>query len=367
MESYTNQIFQIDYPEIKSIFQAHFESRIIAIQYELSHNVVGKPGICGEYVIPKLTFAFESGSEETLTLFVRRQLDSKESKQAHHYQYLGQYGIPTPKFYGSKREDNGCEIIILDHAEEIIDELEFFSLEGNIKNFIDLAAHLSCVNPPLDYLALIGRDMGGKNDTRDWKTWMPWSIYILDKIWDLASKGQLNQDLQDLCSSDKLKIELQTIARALIRKIYSLELGIAHSDFRPNNMVFLRPDKRLGLIDFEDVMIDAKYYDIALYLGAPEPAFEWDFKLKDEYVDYFIERSRCYGSKDLEHNAFKAELFCIWYTRKLNLWEWLPNEFGGPPYNFFPAGRNKDERCANLFSLMKTLAEYRHEISDQIH
>jgi hypothetical protein len=362
MEPYTNQLFQIDYSEIKDLFQIHFGNRIAAIQYELSKNMVGKPGICGEYVIPILTFAFENGPEETVTLFVRRQLDNKESKQSHHYQYLSQFGIPVPKLYGTKYDSKGCEIIILDYATEIIDEPEFFSLEKNVRDFIDLSARFSCLNPPLEYLALIGRDMGGKSDTRDWKTWMPWSIYILDKIWDWASKDQLNQELKELCSSNQLKIELQTIAKALVRKINSLKIGITHSDFRPNNMVFLRQNKQLGLIDFEDIMIDAKYYDIALYLGAPGSAFRWNSKLKDEYIDYFIERSRCYGGEDLEHDAFKLELFSIWYTRKINLWEWLPHELGGPSYDFFPAGKNKAERCSNLFSLLKTLVEYRDEI-----
>jgi len=362
MEPYTNQLFQIDYSEIKDIFQTRLGKKIIAIQYELSKNIVGKPGICGEYAIPTLTFTFENDLEETISLFVRRQLDSKESKQSHHYQYLSQFGIPVPKLYGTKYDSNGCEIIILEYATEIIDELEFFSLGKNIRDFIDLSARFSCLNPPLEYLALIGRDMGGKNDTRDWKTWMPWSIYILDKIWDLSSKDRLNQELKELCSSNKVKIELQTIAKALIRKINGLKIGIVHSDFRPNNMVILRQNKQLGLIDFEDIMIDAKYYDIAQYLGAPEPAFPWNPKLKDDYIDFFLERSRYYGGEDLDHDAFKSELFSIWYTRKINLWEWLPHEFGGPSYDFFPAGKNKNERCNNLFFLLKTLIEHRDKI-----
>jgi hypothetical protein len=366
MESYTNQLFQIVYSEIKDLFQACFGKRITAIQYELSKNMVGKPGICGEYAIPTLTFSFESSPEETMTLFVRRQLDSKESKQSHHYQYLSQADIPVPKLFGTKYDSKGCEIIILDYATEIIDELEFFSLEKNIRDFIDLSARFSCLNPSLDYLSLIGRDMASKGDTRDWKTWMPWSIYILDKIWDLSSKDQLNRELKGLCGSNKLKIELQTIAKALIGKINGLKTGIVHSDFRPNNMVFLQQNQQLGLIDFEDVMIDAKYYDIAQYLGAPEPAFTWDPRLKDDYVDYFIGKSCYYGGEELAHDAFKSELFSIWYTRKINLWEWLPHEFGGPSYNFFPAGKNKDERCDNLFSLLKTLIDYRDKIAQTI-
>ena len=62
MEPYTSQLFQIDYSEIEDLFQTHFEKRITTIQYELSKNIVSKPGICGEYAIPTLTFTFENGS-----------------------------------------------------------------------------------------------------------------------------------------------------------------------------------------------------------------------------------------------------------------------------------------------------------------
>ena len=71
----------------------------------------------------------------------------------------------------------------------------------------------------MEYIALIGRDMGSKSDTRDWKTWMPWSVYIIEKIWDLASKNCLGIELKELCSSNKIKNDLQEIAYGLIKKI----------------------------------------------------------------------------------------------------------------------------------------------------
>lgn len=362
MEPYKDQLFEVDYLAIKDIFEHNFGRGITSIQYERTNKKVGMPGICGEYIIPQFAITFNERTTKTITLFARKQLDCKESKQSHHYKYLSELGVPVPKLYGTRSDSQGCEILIMDYAQEIVDETSFFSDEKNLKDFIDLAARLSCVTLPLEYLALIGRDMGSKNDTRDWKTWMPWSIYILDKIWDLASGNKLNDDLKELCSSNRIKIDLQTIALALIKKINSLEVGIAHGDFRPNNMVLLTTNNQLGLIDFEDVILDTKYYDIARYLGAPGSLFKWDNRHRDEYVDYFIERNNYYGGNKLIPSEFKTELFHIWYARTINLWEWLPHEYGGPSYDFIPAGRNREERCKNIYKHLKGLIESRNEI-----
>ena len=363
MESYKDQLFEIDYPELKEMLQGNFERGITSIQYEVTGKKVGMPGICGEYVIPRIVLRFNDGTTATLTLFARRQLNSRESKQAHHYKYLTGLGIPAPKLFGTKCDSKGCEIMLLNYENEIIDEKAFFSSEENIRKFIDLAARLSCVNPPLEYLSLIGRDMAGKNDTRDWKTWMPWSIYILDRVWQLAGNGSLNRDLERLCSSNSVKTDLQANALALLRRINALEVGLSHSDFRPNNMVLLAEGGRLGLIDFEDVILDAKHYDIARYLGAPAPLFKWADELRDDYLDYFMKRNDFYDGTKLTLPSFKQELFQIWYTRTLNLWEWLPNEYGGPGYDFTPAGKDKDECCANLFQQLAVLVENRKAIA----
>jgi hypothetical protein len=362
METYQNQLFGITCPELKEMLEANFENGIASIQYEDTGKNVGMPGICGEYILPRMRLCFNNGTTAAFTLFVRRQLNKRESKQAHHYRYLSRLGIPTPKLYGSKCDASGCEIMLLSYENEIVDERAFFSQEENIKKFLDLAARLSCVKPSLEYFSLIGRDMAGKNDTRDWKTWMPWSVYILDRIWVMAMKGDLNRDLKKLCSSDEIKTDLQTNALALLRWINCLEIGVCHSDFRPNNMVMLTECNQLGLIDFEDVMLDARHYDIAQFLGAPSPLFKWDDGLRNEYVDYFIERNKFYGGSKLHPPAFEQELFLIWYTRTLNLWEWMPNECGGPGYDFIPAGKDKGERCDNIYKYLSALVENRKAI-----
>ncbi len=362
MEAYKDQLFEIGYPELKEILQGNFKCDITSIQYEVTEKKVSMPGICGEYIIPRIALGFDDGRAATLMLFARRQLNSRESKQAHHYKYLGGLGIPAPKLYGTKCDAQGCEIMLLNYEKEITDEKAFFSSEENIRKFLDLAARLSCISPPLEYVSLIGRDMASKNDTRDWKTWIPWSVYILDRIWQLAGNGKLNGDLERLCSSDLVKTNLQANALPLLRRINGLEIGLSHSDFRPNNMVLLAGDQ-LGLIDFEDVILDAKHYDIARYLGAPASLFKWTNELRDEYLDYFITSIDFYSGAKLDRVALKQELFHIWYTRTLNLWEWLPGEYGGPGYDFTPAGRDKEERCNNLYKYLAALVENRSSIA----
>lgn len=354
MNNYKNQLFGIEYSELKELLQPNYDSAIEYIKYEVTENKVSMPGICGEYCIPRLEIGRNSRNEY-LTIFARRQLDSKESKQSHHYKYLENNGISVPKLYGSKIDNNNCEILLLEYAQEIKDEIEFFSSENNILDFINLAAQLSSIKPSFNYLGLVGKDMGSKGDTRDWKTWMSWSIYILDKIWELASNSSLGNDIKKLCSDYYTKEKLQKIAFTMINKIGSMEIGIVHSDFRPNNMVFIPGSKKLSLIDFEDIIIDAKYYDIARYLGAPEQVFKLDINRKDDYINEFIKKCSLYNEHCLEFYRLKNDLFHIWYTRSINLWEWLPHEFGGPSYEFWPAGRDKFERCNNIYKLLNAL------------
>lgn len=362
MEAYNNQLFDIKYSELIGFFQKHFESKISSIQYELGDKTVGMPGICGEYAIPTIDISFHNMPPKNITLFARRQKNSNESKQAHHYAYLSELGIPTPKMYGTKVDSDGREILILEYAKEICDEKSFFAEERNIRDFIDLSAKFSCLIPPLEYFGLIGRDMGNKSDTRDWKTWMPWSVHVIEKIWNLASANQLNKDLKELCSFCEIKIDLQKNALGLMQKIYSYELGVVHSDFRPNNMVILSQENKLGLIDFEDIILDVKHYDLARYLGAPKSMFKWDEKLRNYYIDFFIDRKENYCGIRLNHSKLKKELFHIWYTRAVNMWEWLPHEYGGPSYDYIISGQNIEERCNNIYLLLKTLVDSRKDI-----
>jgi len=152
MEPYTSQIFSIEYSEIRELFQRYFGDEITSIGYELSNKRVGMLGICGEYLITNMEISYSALPKANIQVFARRQLNSKESKQAHHYKYLGEYGIPTPILYGSKIDASGCEIMLLEYVHEIDDERAFFNDENNIKDFIYLAANLSSIKPSLEYL-----------------------------------------------------------------------------------------------------------------------------------------------------------------------------------------------------------------------
>ena len=119
---------------------------------------------------------------------------------------------------------------------------------------------------------------------------------------------------------------------------------------------FLPRTNQLGLIDFEDVMIDAKYYDIALYLGAQNSLFKWDKRFRDDYIDYFIDRSKFYSIENINHNALRMRYFIFGIPELLICWEWLPNEYGWPhTYSFLPSGKDKEERCKNIYIRLRTL------------
>lgn len=85
MDLFKDQLFEINYPELVAMLQGNFDHVIASIQYEATGNMVGIPGLCGEYILPRIVLNFCDETTTTLTLFARRQLNRLESKQAHHY------------------------------------------------------------------------------------------------------------------------------------------------------------------------------------------------------------------------------------------------------------------------------------------
>lgn len=245
--------------------------------------------------------------------------------------------------------------MFLERCEGVDDEGAFLADERDAEEFIKLAASIAAIEPSLGYLTKIGPDMGGKGDTRDWKTWMSWAVHILDRIWRLAAEGSLGESMRDTCRDRSAKEGLQRRAYDSIRRINALEVGVTHGDFRPGNVVRLPGGRGLAVIDLEDVMIDARHYDAARFLGAPDALYRLPAGSRERLTEAYTESYRRASGRDVSTEALVSTFRTIWYTRSINLWEWLPHEHGGPSYRYAIAGRDATERCGRLRRLLEAL------------
>ncbi len=322
----------------------------------LDHSRAGLNGICGEYLVPTILCRTEGGDSYEFTLFVRRRKDTQPGRrQAPHYSVLSEHGVPVPRLYGVLEDSQGREVLFLELLDEVtVSDDTFYQDTDAFVQFLAIAARLNAVKPTTDYAAEIGRAMAGRGGyTRNWNTWLPWSIHVLDRIEEYAGRSLLDEQLGRFCLSRRAEIRtLKRIALELIRVIPRLPVGLVHGDFHPGNTGWRRKPRELAVFDFEDMMFDTRFYDVAVVLGGPEPgnpgrARQTD--LAEAYLNVYSQSGRSAPSLD----DFLREISVVWFARKLNLWEHLPEDLSGPGH--VPQA-TWDTREARLDSLYRTMS-----------
>jgi aminoglycoside phosphotransferase (APT) family kinase protein len=313
-------------------------------------------GICGEYVVPTITCRTEAEESLEFTLFVRRRNDTERGwLQAPHYSFLSKNGVPVPRLYGVLEDSQGREVLFLELLDEVtISDDAFYRDVDAVSRLLAIAGRLNGVKPTTDYAAQVGRAMAErKGYTRNWNTWLPWSIHILDRIEECAGRHLLGDELDRFCLSRRAEIQnLRQIALDLIRIVPGFPVGLVHGDFHPQNTGWRKKPRELVVFDFEDMMLDTRFYDAALVLGGPEKEDKRRARQLDLAAVYLDAYSQAGGAAPpLEE--FLREISIVWFARKLNLWEYLPGDLRGPHY--LP-GKTGDLRKARLESLHQNLS-----------
>ena len=65
--------------------------------------------------------------------------------------------------------------------------------------------------------------------------------------------------------SERERSELLSNFQQISEYLFSLDMGLVHRDFHSWNII-IRPDGKIGVIDFQDALIGPKYYDVACLL-----------------------------------------------------------------------------------------------------
>ena len=338
-------IFDLTKDEVQSIVENIADEPVDAFGITIEHEKQGLDGICGEYVIPTLSYTTRSGRRGKRAVFVRRpNINRPGISQLHHYTFFENSGVPVPRLYGALTDSKQREVLFLEYLQEItVEDHEFLNDVDHFLKFLDVIAHLNAVEPTVDYSAEVGRDMAYRGGyTRNWNTWLPWSIHVLKRIWDHAAKGELGCPIKKFCSASEGRLyELCRIARDLINRISQFQVGIIHGDFYPGNIAWRRATQELVIFDFEDVMFDVRFYDVAICLGAPDDVGLYCVPQR-ELAEHYLQEYSCLKRNSLDMTQFLEEIYTIWLARKLNLWEFLPAELHGPHYQ--PGNEDEQRR-----------------------
>lgn len=349
-------LFEFTKDQLLPIVNSIAKTPVQDFNVRLEHNKASLNGICGEHLVPTIVCRTQARESLEFTLFVRRRNDAEPGRlQAPHYSFLGKNGVPVPRLYGVLEDRQGREVLFLELLDEVtISDDAFYQDADAVIQFLAIAARLNGIKPTIDYAAQIGRAMAEREGyTRNWNTWLPWSIHILGRIEEYAGRHLLGEQLDRFCLSRRAEIQtLKRIALDLIHVVPGFPVGLVHGDFHPENTGWRKKPRELVVFDFEDIMLDTRFYDVAVVLGGPEtedkrPAKQLD--LAAVYLDAYSQ----YGGTAPTLEEFLKEISIVWFARKLNLWEHLPEDLRGPHYL---AGATGDLRKARLDSLYKNMS-----------
>jgi Ser/Thr protein kinase RdoA (MazF antagonist) len=217
-------------------------------------------------------------------------------------------------------------------------------------------ARLNAIKPTVEYAADVGRDMADRDFTMNWKTWLPWSIYVLDHIEKYAEKHLLGEQIMRFCQNNQAKIKtLKRIALELMHVVTYLPVGLIHGDFLPGNTGWRNKPRELVVFDFEDILFDTRFYDIAFVLGG------WDIEGKHsatqrDLAEIYLKAYSQYGGNTVRIENFLKEITVVWYARKLNLWEYFPPDLlNAPSYESGMPGNTRQARLDLLYKNMNIL------------
>ena len=217
-------------------------------------------------------------------------------------------------------------------------------------------AILNSLKPTVEYAANIGRDMAYREGyTRNWNTWLPWSIHILNQIEKYAVSDLLDDTIKKFCQSNQDEIQiLKRIALELMHVVPNLPVGLIHGDFLPGNTGWRKTPKELVVFDFEDIVFDTRFYDIAFVLGG------WDIEGKHsatqhELAEIYLKTYFQCGGSTIRMEDFTREITMVWYARKLNLWGYLPPDLHGPSYELGAFRNTRQERLDAIYESLSML------------
>ncbi|MGD0111554.1 MAG: aminoglycoside 6'-N-acetyltransferase [Armatimonadota bacterium] len=349
-------VFGLAKAQLRPIVERVAGEPVTSFNIRIDHEVMGYYGGSAEKLIPTITYETPSGQSGETTVFTKRfYAEYSGSPEARHYQHLASLGVAIPKLYGAMRDNQGREIIFVEHVDVLARQ------EGNrpaysddsfrtdpelFPKFVRMVAHFNAVRPPAEYALILKRDtdMWGDKCCADTPT-------VLSRVWDCSLAGQLGEALKQTCSvAPDAPAHLCQLAERLPGQVARMKLGLVHGD------LFLEQIGRrwltgdLLLFDLEDVELAPRFCDIAYWLGAPDDVERRCASL-EELARLYLAAYRERGGAAPSVQSFLEETYVLWLVHSFSLVDWYLTEALDEPWE---RTRRDDER-------------YRRESREQLH
>jgi len=361
-------IFGLTKSQLRPIVESIVSGETVAsFEVGVRHQVRGPYGIRAEKVIPTFSYTTTSGCTGRTTVFVKRYYDPGP-REAHHYAYLANHDAPIPRMYASLTGQDQRETLFLEYLDAVTDDdpyylehYQAFLHDGHsFSHFLAAIAHFNAIRPSPEYEARLREDMAQRPGPPGW-SWerrMATAASVLNRIDEGARRGELGGPLAQLSSGAALR-PLCRLAERLVEPIGQMETGLCVNDFYPHGTGWRRQTGELLIFDLEAVGFEARFYDVAPWLGAPDDV-QPRCRPRKELAWYYLQQYVRWGGCPVRVDDFLEETRILWlaWTLQMLSW-WLGEAINGPVDRTIKD--SPEYRLANRDELHRRLSHLIHQ------
>jgi hypothetical protein len=240
----------------------------------IEHEVKGPGGIAAEKVIPTFRCRTWSGREVEVVIFAKRRFEPGPA-DARQYKWLREYDAPIPRMYGHMEDREGREIVFLEYLH-VVTEPEpcerVLNDPTQFPDFLRATARLNAIRPVGEYAdALRKLDEENRGGPQDWRARMAAAARTLDDIWKRSWAGDFGDPMRARCAEWPTGASaLAALASDLLEPVLGMPTGLTHGDLYPFHTGRRLRTGEMLLFDLETARYDARFFDVSMWLGAPD-------------------------------------------------------------------------------------------------
>lgn len=350
-------LMRADCPDIFGLTREHLLPVVECVAGEavaefdiaIEHEVKGPGGIVAEKVIPTFRYRTRAGRRGAAVVFAKRNYEAGPG-DARQYEWLRDYDAPIPRMYGHMSDETGREMIFLEHLDVVTEPEpceEFLNDPAQFPDFLRATARLNAIRPVGEYAnALHGIEGERRGGPNDWRERLPAVARSLDNLWARARRGDFGAPLQALCAEwPSGAAQLEAFVGGLLEPILRMEKGLNHCDLYPFH-AGRRTTGEMLLFDLEMTGYDARFYDVSLWLGAPDE-FQRRCAPREELAECYLSEYVLRGGSQVSVGDFLAETSTLWrawtgWSMYLGWWNYRLIERGDDPARVVAGARDRD-------------------------
>jgi hypothetical protein len=304
-------VFGLSEAQLRPILESAIGQSASSFSTSIRHRIKGHPGYRGEKRIPTFEYTTSDGTSGEAVMFVKKLCHPKGGN-AEQATFLAKRNAPIPRLYGTLRDNEGYDIIFLEHLPIVYRDEEVYSSPILLQRFISLAASLNTLPLPQSHGVLPNHEDVSK---------IPESrIPALVDAADHSTRGDLGDELKEFFGrAPSVLPDLKQVLHCLSTMVAGFPLGLVHGDFSPFHTGSRASSPEMLAIDFGCVSVGPRFFDIAPFLAPPDVDMDLCMSCEEiarHYVNEYNARSgssMCPKEVLLESNA----VWAAWNARRI--------------------------------------------------